>query len=70
VLFIIHHVVDGGVNCCIVGVIVGCHLSNVVLVCCIIGVVVGHHIASATCYASSTHLNHCPFIFVVVHLCC
>jgi predicted membrane protein len=32
-LFIVRHVVGGGASCCIVGVIVGCHLVSVVLVC-------------------------------------
>ncbi len=61
VLFVDHHVVGGGVSCCIVGVIVGCHLASVVLVCCIVGVLVGHHIASATCYASRYPLEPFPF---------
>jgi len=72
-LFIVRHVVGGGASCCIVGVIVGCHLVSVVLVCCIIGVVIGHHIVNATCYASkyppksfSLYCCCCSFVLLVV----
>ncbi len=65
--------VGGVVSCCIIGVIVGCHLVSVVLVCCIFRVVLGHHIANATCYASRYPLEpfplyccYCSFMLLVV----